>query len=153
MFDDLLLSWVFTRRALHRWVFLRARLHRELAQGEEQKQPHDQPAPPDHDSHPQQIPEDGNMAMEVEPVDVWILDHPRGLRSLVSCANGQRKHPLPQHSAAAAARPNTRSVTADFKQTSAAGEMISNILFLQENTGGWLRQWGLYFSLPSWLWQ
>lgn len=54
---------------LHRWVFLRTRLDRELDQGQEQNQPHDEPAPPDHAAHAQQISEDGDRAVEVQPVD------------------------------------------------------------------------------------
>lgn len=67
---------------LHRRLLLRAGLHRELDQGKEQNQSHDQPAPPDNASHSQQIAEDGNIAMEVEPVDsrsYWLLSHNHGL--------------------------------------------------------------------------
>lgn len=54
---------------LHRRVFLWARIHRELDQGQEQNQSHDEPAAADHAPHPKQVPEDGNNTMEVEPVD------------------------------------------------------------------------------------
>lgn len=125
---------MFTWRVLHRRLLLRASLHPELVQQEQQKQPHDQPAPPDHHADAQQIPEDGHQAMGVEPVDSRILktSHRVSVVSgLCPAARGRRKHSLPRRggdadtpllfpfvATLAAVRPNTRSVASVSNQTS-----------------------------------